>query len=111
MKGLAAYGRMYACLLLTILLSAQIGHKIHIFREEPVHFAALCGDLLPDNGAREKVVELCYVDDYCFFTCLAWSLPPLAACSSCATVVRTVAPRCRCIAPPACISLRAPPVC
>lgn len=110
MKRLAAYGRMYACLLLTILLSAQIGHKIHIFREKPVHFAALCGDLLPDNGAREQVVELCYVDDYCFFSCLEWSLPPLPVRSVFAVVVRTVAPRCRFAAPPACISLRAPPV-
>ncbi|WP_290526389.1 hypothetical protein [Alistipes sp.] len=60
----------YSGLLLLILLATIIGHKVHIYTENPLHFAALCGDLVPDNGAQSQVVEKCIVDDYDFFPCL-----------------------------------------
>ena len=44
--------RIYAALLLLILVAAYAGHKVHIYKEDPAHFAALCGDLLraSDHG-------------------------------------------------------------
>lgn len=60
----------FAGSLLLILLAAIIGHKVHIFTESPLHFAAFCGDLVPDNGAQSGIVEKCVVDDYFFFPCL-----------------------------------------
>ena len=59
--------RIYAALLLLILVAAYAGHKVHIYKEDPAHFAALCGDLMPDNGAHQIVVERCIVDDFYFF--------------------------------------------
>lgn len=59
--------RIYAALLLLILIAAYAGHKVHIYKEDPAHFAALCGDLLPDNGAHQIMVERCIVDDFYFF--------------------------------------------
>ena len=59
--------RIYAALLLMILVAAYAGHKVHIYKEDPAHFAALCGDLLPDNGAHQIMVERCIVDDFYFF--------------------------------------------
>ena len=53
--------RIYAALLLLILVAAYAGHKVHIYKEDPAHFAALCGDLMPDNGAHQIVVERCIV--------------------------------------------------
>lgn len=69
----------YSGLLLVILLSAIIGQKVHIYSESPLHFAALCGDLLPDNGARSAVAEKCFVDDYFFFPCICTDDPVLEA--------------------------------
>lgn len=40
---------------------------MHIYNEDPAHFAAFSGDLVPDNGADEQVVEFCIVDDFHFF--------------------------------------------
>lgn len=60
-----------AGLLLAILLASIVGQKIHIYSEDPLHFRAFCGDLVPDNGARCQVVEKCTVDDFPFFPCLA----------------------------------------
>ena len=59
--------RFDALLLLLILFAAQVGQKVHIYTEDPLHFAAFCGDLLPDNGASSSVVEKCVVDDFPFF--------------------------------------------
>lgn len=33
--------RIYAALLLLILVAAYAGHKVHIYKEDPAHFAAL----------------------------------------------------------------------
>lgn len=60
----------FAGLLLAILLASIVGQKIHIYTEDPLHFRAFSGDLIPDNGARSHVVEKCSIDDYPFFPCL-----------------------------------------
>ncbi|MEG1864997.1 MAG: hypothetical protein RR199_06735, partial [Alistipes sp.] len=67
-----------ACALLLILLTAIVGQQVHIYTEDPLHFAAHCGDLLPDNGATSQVVEKCVVDDFCFYPCVCTTMPTLA---------------------------------
>lgn len=110
MNALAAYRRSLACLLLSILFAAQVGHKVHIYLEDLAHFAAFCGDLVPDNGAHAGVVERCDIDDYDFFPFLG--LSAAATCFYCATVavLPAEATRCKAAAPLRGYSLRAPPV-
>lgn len=104
-----AYKRLYACLLLLILLSAQTGQKVHIYREDHAHFAAFCGDLVPDNGAQERIVERCVVDDYGFFPCVA-AAPPLHLFYCTAVVLlRPAATSSRQASVERALSLRAPP--
>ncbi|MEG0499296.1 MAG: hypothetical protein RR996_04065 [Alistipes sp.] len=69
----------YSCTLLLILLTAIIGQQVHIFTEDPLHFAAHCGDLLPDTGAQSSVVEKCVVDTFCFYPCVCTDLPHFTA--------------------------------
>lgn len=71
--------KIYACSLLLILLAAIVGQKVHIYTENPLHFAAFCGDLLPDNGAQSAVVEKCVVDNFCFFSCVCVAMPVFEA--------------------------------
>ena len=59
-----------AAFMLAVLLAAHAGQKVHIY------FAAFSGDLVPDNGAAEQVVEFCVVDDFYFFPYLAETQPP-----------------------------------
>lgn len=56
-----------AAFMLAVLLAAHAGQKVHIYLEDHAHFAAFSGDLVPDNGAAEQVVEFCVVDDFYFF--------------------------------------------
>ena len=88
--------RLTAAFLLLTLLGAYAGQKVHIYLEDHAHFAAHCGDLLPDNGAREEIVGYCPVDNYHFFPYLAQSLPAVprrgagrAAAPSYAVLLRT----------------------
>ena len=67
--------RFAAAFLLLALLAAYAGQKVHIYLEDHAHFAAHCGDLVPDNGARESVVEYCPVDHYHFFPISRRALP------------------------------------
>lgn len=71
--------RIYAYTLLLILLAAIVGQKVHIYTEDPLHFAAFCGDLLPDNGAQSVVAEKCVVDNFCFFSCVCVAMPVFEA--------------------------------
>lgn len=98
-----------AGLLLVILLAANVGQKVHIYREDPAHFAALCGDLLPDNGASEEICERCIVDDFPFFPFLTQAVfvPRFRAEVLC--VVRPAATCCKRVEPMRENSLRAPP--
>lgn len=75
--------RIYAALLLMILVAAYAGHKVHIYKEDPAHFAALCGDLLPDNGAHQIMVERCIVDDFYFFPISTPSGPRTRSIAGC----------------------------
>lgn len=101
--------RFVAAFLLTLLLAAYAGQKVHICFEDPAHFAALCGDLLPDNGARESVVEFCPVDNYHFFSYLSESLPAREFYAVVLAVLPPETIRCRCVLWTTCLSLRAPP--
>lgn len=58
--------RLYAALLLLVLLAAYAGQKVHIYNEDHAHFSAHCGDLVPDNGAHTIIVDRCIIDDFYF---------------------------------------------
>lgn len=101
--------RFFAGLWLVILLAAQVGQEIHIYCENPLHFAAFSGDLVPDNGAREQVSERCIVDDFYFYPFLEAEFPShvFYAAPICGVVVVAT---CRKLAAESCsVSLRAPP--
>ena len=68
--------RLYAALLLLVLLAAYAGQKVHIYNEDHAHFSAHCGDLVPDNGAHTIIVDRCIIDDFYFFPYLAETQPP-----------------------------------
>ena len=101
--------RFVAAFLLFALLAAYAGQKVHIYLEDHAHFAAHCGDLMPDNGASQSVVERCPVDDYFFFPYLSEENPAHAFYAEVLAVVRPEATRCRCELRQAVLSLRAPP--
>lgn len=105
----AALKRLYACTLLLMLLSAHVGQAVHIFREDPLHFRAFCGDLLPDNGARTGVVELCIIDDFYFFPFLGMESLAHIFYSEIMGILQPEATRCKRSAGVPGISLRAPP--
>ena len=99
----------YAALLLLILVAAYAGHKVHIYKEDPAHFAALCGDLMPDNGAHQIVVERCIVDDFYFFPYLDAVQPAHSFYCGMLGVLMPEATQCRRCMPVPGVSLRAPP--
>lgn len=101
--------RIYAALLLMILGAAYAGHKVHIYKEDPAHFAALCGDLLPDNGAHQIMVERCIVDDFYFFPYLDAVRPAHSFYCGMLAVLMPEATQCRRCMPVPGVSLRAPP--
>lgn len=101
--------RFTAALLLLILLGAHAGQKVHIFLEDHAHFAAHCGDLRPDNGAREEVISHCPVDDYPFFPYLTQELPVPHFHAEVLAVLQPEATRCCCAQRMRGLSLRAPP--
>lgn len=101
--------RFVAAFLLTALLAAYAGQKVHIYLEDHAHFAALCGDLLPDNGARESVVEFCPVDNYHFFPYLSEPLPAHEFYAAVLGVLQPETTRCKCTLRVANRTLRAPP--
>lgn len=101
--------RIYAGLLLLILLAAYAGHKVHIYNEDHAHFAAHCGELLPDNGAHQIMVDRCIIDDFCFFPYLNAVQPVHSFYSAQLAVLLPEATRCRLCMPVPGISLRAPP--
>lgn len=101
--------RIYAGLLLLILLAAYAGHKVHIYTEDPAHFAAHCGDLLPDNGAPQSMVERCIIDDFYFFPYLNAVQPVHSFYFEMLAVLLPQATQCKRCMPAPGISLRAPP--
>ena len=67
------------------------------------------GDLVPDNGAVEQVVEFCIIDDFYFFPYLAEIQPPHEFYAEVLAVLLPEATRCKCAAEVSLFSLRAPP--
>ena len=86
-----------AAFMLAVLLAAHAGQKVHIYLEDHAHFAAFSGDLVPDNGAAEQVVEFCVVDDFYFFPYLAETTTSSIEMPLCATskLSSRVSPRSR----------------
>ncbi|WP_290508610.1 hypothetical protein [Alistipes sp.] len=70
-----AIHKCQALLFLVLLLAARGGQIAHIYGEDPLHFAAFAGDLVPDNGAAERVADLCIVDDFQLFSFFEEPLP------------------------------------
>ena len=103
------FQRCFAAFLLTILLAAYAGQKVHIYNEDHAHFAAFSGDLVPDNGAGEQVVEFCIVDDFHFFPYLIEVQYAHQFYSEVLAVLLPEATRCKCAAELPGFSLRAPP--
>ena len=85
-----------AAFMLAVLLAAYAGQKVHIYLEDHAHFAAFSGDLVPDNGAAEQVVEFCVVDDFYFFPYLAETQPPHEFYAEVLAVLQPEATRCKC---------------
>lgn len=79
------------------------------YLEDHAHFAAFSGDLVPDNGAAEQVVEFCVVDDFYFFPYLAETQPPHEFYAEVLAVLQPEATRCKCAVEVRRFSLRAPP--
>ena len=104
-----ALRRTYAALLLLILLAAYAGQKVHIYNEDHAHFAAHCGNLLPDNGAQQIMVERCIVDDFYFFPYLNAVQSVHSFYFEMLAVLLPQATQCRLCTPATGISLRAPP--
>lgn len=101
--------RAYAAFLLTVLLAAYAGQKVHIYLEDPAHFEAFSGDLVPDNHARESVVERCLIDDFPFFPYLELPHAGPLFTARFLGVLYPEATRCKCGGRMAYVSLRAPP--
>ena len=76
MKMRPGLRRCCAAFLLSVLLAAYAGQKVHIYNEDHAHFSAHCGDLVPDNGAHTIIVDRCIIDDFYFFPYLAETQPP-----------------------------------
>ena len=102
--------RLYAALLLLILLAAYAGQKVHIYNEDHAHFSAHCGDLVPDNGAEQQIVEFCIVDDFHFFPYLLEIPYAHQFYAEVLAVLLPEATRCKLCEQASGISLRAPPV-
>ncbi len=85
-----------AAFMLAVLLAAHAGQKVHIYLEDHAHFAAFSGDLVPDNGAAEQVVEFCVVDDFYFFPYLAETQSPHEFYAEVLAVLQPEATRCKC---------------
>lgn len=98
-----------AAFMLAVLLAAHAGQKVHIYLEDPAHFAAFSGNLVPDNGADEQVVEFCIVDNFYFFPYLTDAQPPHAFYSEVLAVLLPEATRCKCADELPGFSLRGPP--
>ncbi len=102
--------RLYAGLLLLILLVAYTGQKVHIYNEDHAHFAAHCGDLLPDNGAHAFLADKCFIDDFCLFPYVDAGHPVPAFYFEMLAVLLPEPTRCKSGMPVLCFLLRAPPV-
>ncbi len=102
--------RFYALLFAAILFAAHIGQQVHIYNEDHAHFAAHCGDLVPDNGAMASVVEKCYVDNFDFFFYTQGAATVASFYFGVLATLQPEATHCKLFELAPCLSLRAPPV-
>ena len=102
--------RLYAALMLLVLLAAYAGQKVHIYNEDHAHFSAHCGDLVPDNGAHTIIVDRCIIDDFYFFPYLDIAPTVHSFYAEMLAVLLPEATRCKLYEQASGISLRAPPV-
>lgn len=109
-KMRAAYLRLYACSLLAMLLSAYTGQAVHIFREDPMHFAGFTGTMVPDNGTSTQVVERCILCNYFFFPYLEETQAGHWFYSAVLAILHPEATQSCCFETRPVLSLRAPPV-
>ena len=102
--------RLYAALLLLVLLAAYAGQKVHIYNEDHAHFSAHRGDLVPDYGAHTIIVDRCIIDDFYFFPYLDIAPTVHSFYAEMLAVLLPEATRCKLYEQASGISLRAPPV-
>ena len=88
--------RLYAALLLLVLLAAYAGQKVHIYNE--------------DNGAHTIIVDRCIIDDFYFFPYLDIAPTVHSFYAEMLAVLLPEATRCKLYEQASGISLRAPPV-
>ena len=84
--------KCYACLLLSVMVAAHAGQKVHIYTEDHAHFPAFAGDL-----------------DFCFFPAVEQTAYFFTAGFALLAVLRPGVTRCRCCLPFGASLLRAPP--
>lgn len=101
--------RIYALLLLLILLAAYTGQQVHIYGELPERFAAFNGGTTTDNGARCQVVQLHVVDNFCFYPFLTDAPVAHGFYAEELSVLRPAATQCKQAVAERGASLRAPP--
>ena len=109
MKMHLRFRQCCAAFLLSVLLAAYAGQKVHIYNEDPAHFAAFSGDLVPDNGAEQQIVEFCIVDGFHFFPYLREIPYAHQFYAEVLAVLLPEATRCKCAPEISFFSLRAPP--
>lgn len=101
--------RCYALVLLVLLVAARGGQIAHIYREDPLHFAAFAGDRVADNGATERVADLCIVDDFQLFSFFEEPLPAPRLRAVLLGTLPSAPTRCKCAPDERTRQLRAPP--
>lgn len=101
--------RCYALVLFVLLVAARGGQIAHIYGEDPLHFAAFAGDRVPDNGATERVADLCGVDDFQLFSFFEEPLPAPRLRVVLLGTLPSAPTRCKCLPEERTLPLRAPP--
>lgn len=95
--------------MLAILCAASTGQQIHIYTEDPQHFAAFCpvdGAETTDDGAFSARHD---VDNFCFCPYMGAAVAEPEFRAVVLGVLETFVTSCRCGAVQRVLSLRAPP--
>lgn len=95
----------------SVLLAAYGGQQIHIYTEDPQHFASFYGPERADGADDGAFSARHDVDNFCFCPCLAETLSVPEFRAVVLGVLESFATSCKCGAAQRALSLRAPPVC